>query len=299
MFQCIAALRETRMSEEPIGKFQVLGTLGTGAHSTILHIRRAADGRNYALKVVPIDGKEDQKFLDQAQHEYRVGRMLSHANVLRVYTLELCRDWLRRVRKVHLLIEYVKGKTLDTCPPLGLPRLVQVFERVAAGLAHMHHRQVFHADLKPNNILVSRTGEVKIIDFGLAAVRGDTRSRIQGTPEYMAPEQLKRRIASEQTDIFNFGGTMYRMVTMRLPPSCVPTDVEDIKLDAKAWKRLLTPVQELTPGAPPGLCDLIHRCLEFKPNERPQNMKVVQEALAALAQELVRSPEDSLEALEW
>jgi serine/threonine protein kinase len=287
------------MSEEAIGKFQVLGTLGTGAHSTILHIRRQADGTSYALKVVPIDGKEELKFLEQAQHEYRVARMLSHPNIVRVHALEICRDWLRRVRKVHLLIEYVKGKTLDTCPPLGLPRLVQVFERVADGLCHMHRRQVFHADLKPNNILISRSGEVKIIDFGLAAVRGETRTRIQGTPEYMAPEQIRRRVANEQTDIFNFGATMYRMVTMRLAPSCAPTEGEDIKLDAKTWKRLLKPVQELTPGAPRALCDLIHRCMEFKPTDRPENMGVVQEALTHLAQEMVRSPEDSLEALEW
>jgi serine/threonine protein kinase len=287
------------MSDERIGKFQVLGTLGTGAHSTILHIRRQADGGSYALKVVPIDGKEEHKFLEQAQHEYRVARMLSHPNIIRVYTLELCRDWLRRVRKVHLLIEYVKGKTLDTCPPLGLPRLVQVFEKVAEGLSHMHHRQVYHADLKPNNILVSRTGDVKIIDLGLAAIRGDTRSRIQGTPEYMAPEQIKRRVANEKTDIFNFGATMYRMVTMRLPPTCMPSDADDIQVDARSWKQLLRPVHDLTPGAPRGLADLIHRCLEFKPADRPANMEVVQEALAHLAHELVRSPEDSLEALEW
>jgi serine/threonine protein kinase len=130
------------MSGERIGKFQVVGTLGTGAHSTILHIRRLSDGGNYALKVVPIHGTEEYKFLEQAQHEYRVARMLSHPNIARVYNLEVSRDWLFRVKKVQLLIEYVNGKTLDACPPLGLPRLVQVFQKVAAGLAHMHLRRV-------------------------------------------------------------------------------------------------------------------------------------------------------------
>src|SRR5690242_16804037 len=99
------------MSEISIGQFQILGTLGTGAHSTILHVRRSADGRNYALKVVPLDSKEDHKFLEQAQHEFRVAGMLNHKNLIKVHTLELVKDWLFRIRKVHLLIEYVNGKT--------------------------------------------------------------------------------------------------------------------------------------------------------------------------------------------
>ena len=120
-----------------------------------------------------------------------------------------------RIRKVHLLTEYVNGKTLDICPAIPLPQLVQIFERIAAGLVHMHRRNICHADLKPNNIMLSRAGEVKIIDFGLARVRGEQRERIQGTPEFMAPEQVKHKMINDRTDIYNFGITMYRMVTWR------------------------------------------------------------------------------------
>src|SRR5262249_30869264 len=142
---------------------------------------------------------------------------------IKVYTLETPRDWLFRIRKVHLLIEYVNGKTLDTVPRLSIPRLVQVFAKIAAGLAHMHRRGVYHADLKPNNILLSRTGDVKIIDYGLAWVKGEAKGRVQGTPEYMAPEQARQGMVSEASDIYNFGATMYRLVTWRLPPSTLPT----------------------------------------------------------------------------
>src|SRR5262249_7263758 len=89
-----------------IGKFQVLGELGSGAHSSILHIRRSADSKQYALKVVPIGGPDDLKYLEQAQYEFRVARMFDHPNLIRIYALETPRDWLFRVRKVHLLIEY-------------------------------------------------------------------------------------------------------------------------------------------------------------------------------------------------
>src|SRR6059058_2318095 len=122
------------MSEFRIGKFQILATLGTGAHSTILHVRRAEDGKSYALKVVPIAGGADQKFLVQARHEFQIAQMIDHPNLIKVYALELVKDWLFRVRKVHLLIEFVNGKTLDTFPKMPVSKLVQVFEKVASAL---------------------------------------------------------------------------------------------------------------------------------------------------------------------
>jgi serine/threonine protein kinase len=286
------------MSEFRLGRFQVLGTLGTGAHSSILHIHRSADGRNYALKVVSIAGKDEQKYLEQARHELRVAQMLDHQNLIKVYGLEEIKDWLFRIRKVHLLIEFVNGKTLDTCPPMPLPKLVQVFKCVADGLVHMHRRKVFHADLKPNNIMVSRSGDVKIIDFGLATIQGEGKGRIQGTPEYIAPEQAKHKMVNERTDMYNFGATMYRMVTFRLPPSTLQPE-GGLPIDGKTWTRMFKPVQEFNQQAPRVLCDLIHRCLSFDANHRPERMSEVQCVLDRLADEMIVSPEDRLEALEW
>src|SRR5262245_59305288 len=196
------------MSDFTIGKFQVVGNLGAGAHSSILHIRRAADSKHYALKVVPLDGAEDQKYLDQAQHEFKVAQMLDHPNLIKIYALEQQKDWLFRVKKIHMLIEYVNGKTLDQLPRIALPRLVQIFEKIAAGLVHMHRRQVCHGDLKPNNVMLSRTGDVKIIDYGLSWIKGESKNRVQGTPEYMAPETAKNKLVNERTDIYNFGALM-------------------------------------------------------------------------------------------
>ncbi len=286
------------MSTQAIGKFQILGTLGAGAHSKILHIRCSDDGKQYALKVVPIDSMEDHKFLDQAEHEFRVAGMLKHPNLIKVYTLEKTRDWLFRVKKVQLLIEYVNGKTLDSVPRLSIPRLVQIFAKIAGALYHMHRRGVYHADLKPNNVLLSRTGEVKIIDYGLAWIKGEPKDRVQGTPEYMAPEQAKDSTVNEQSDLYNFGATMYRLVTWRHPPSTVPI-ADGATIGAKTFKALLRPVEEFTPMAPKKLCDLIHQCLEYTPKKRPEKASDVQAKLDALAEELVRTPEDSLENMEW
>lgn len=272
------------MTVESIGKFQVLDTLGAGAHSSILRIRRAADGKEYALKVVPIDGDEDKKFLDQAKHEFRVGQMLNHPNLVKVFCFETESDWLFRVKKAKLLIEYVPGKPMDTLAILNMAKLLRVFEKVASGLVHMHRQGVIHADLKPNNIMLGRGLNVKVIDYGLAWIKGEEKDRVQGTPEYMAPETAKHKLVNERSDIYNFGATMYRLVTMKLPPCVVPSP-DGFQLGGKAFKEQLVPVGEINKAAPPGLCDLIHRCLSYNALKRPERMSEVQGELDRLADE--------------
>jgi serine/threonine protein kinase len=286
------------MALDKIGKFQVMGTLGTGAHSTILHILRQADSRSYALKVVPIADKDELKYLEQARHEFEVAQLLDHPNLIKIYALETHSDWLFRVRKVQLLIEYVNGKTLDTFQRIPVPTLVQIFLRIASGLVQMHRRRVYHADLKPNNVLLGRAGEVKIIDYGLAWIKGQEKGRLQGTPEYMAPETAKHNLINERTDIYNLGATMYRLVAWRHPP-CTIAPGGGAAMKAKDYEKLLKPVHECNAEAPPGLCDLIHHCLAFDANRRPERMSEVQGALDHLVEKLVRAPEDQLEAFEW
>ena len=267
-----------------IGKYTVVGTLGKGAHSTILHVRRAADSREYALKVVPVDGPEDKKFLDQVKHEYRVAQLLNHPNLIKVYCVELKRNLFFQVKKAELLAEFVNGNTLDNIP-VPLDQLVPVFVQVAAGLAHMHRRGVFHADLKPNNILYGKRGEVKLIDYGLAWIKGEPKDRVQGTPEYMAPETVRSKVINERTDIYNLGATMYRITTLKLPPSSMP-GTESLRVGAKAFKAMLTPVQELNKAVPTRLCELIHRCLSFDPEKRPERMGEVLDELKGIADEM-------------
>lgn len=288
------------METEPssIGKFQVISTLGTGAHSTILHIRRHADSKHYALKVVPIDDKSDKKFQEQAQHEFRVAQLLDHPNLIQVYALETVRDWLFRPRKLHLLIEYVNGKTLDTFKIIPIPKLVPILVQVAEGLVHMHRRSVCHADLKPNNILLARTGEVKIIDYGLAWIKGEPKGRVQGTPEYMAPEQVKQSIVNERTDIYNFGATMYRLVTMRSLPSMVP-EGDNTLMDAKMRAQMVKPVRECNAEAPPQLCDLIQSCLEVNPAKRPERVSEIHGFLDHLAEKIAAEDGSGVDELDW
>lgn len=284
------------MSEFRIGNYKVLGTLGTGAHSSILHVVRAADSKQYALKVVNIESDDDLKYFDQAELEFKVSQKLDHPNIIKIYALETQKDWRFRVRKVQTLIEYVNGLTLDNIKQLAMPHLVQIFVHIASAMVHMHRRGICHADLKPNNLMISKANQVKIIDFGLARMKGSGKSRVQGTPEYMAPEQAKHGFVNEQTDIYNFGATMYRLVTWQLPPCPI---VDGAVVNAKVWEERLTPVQELNPRVPPELADIVHRCMAFNPHARPERVSEVQGALDHLADKLITRHEDKLEALEW
>ena len=265
-----------------IGKFRVLDTLGSGAHSSILHVRRDEDDREYALKIVPIDGPEDLKFLEQAKHEFRVGQMLNHPNLVKIHTLETETNWLFKPKKVKLLIEFVPGSTMDELPLLKLPRMLRVFERIADALTHMHKQGVLHADMKPNNLILGPGVRVKVLDYGLSWIKGEPKDRLQGTLEYMAPETAGHKLINERTDIFNFGATMYRLATLRLPPAVAEAG-QGLIMTEKSFHSLLQPADELNKGLPQKLVDLIHDCLSFKAIHRPERMSQVQGILDELA----------------
>ena len=273
---------------EKIGKFHILQTLGKGAHSSILHVRREEDSKEYALKIVPIESKDDLKYLEQAKHEFRVGQMLNHPNLVKVYCFETDGGWFSGPKKARLLIEYVPGKTMDLLPLQRMPKLLRVFERIADGLTHMHKKGVWHADLKPNNLILGRGTNVKVLDFGLAWIKGEPKDRVQGTPEYMAPETASHKLINERTDIYNLGATMYRLVTLQLPPCVVPMP-GGLPMTEKLFHDQLKPVCELNPAVPQGLAELIEQCLKYNANKRPERMSQVQGVLDQLADEAAAS----------
>jgi len=282
------------MAIDRIGKFTVLETLGSGAHSSILHIRRAEDDREYALKLVNIDDKDDLKYLEQARHEFRVGQMLNHPNLVKVYAFETEGGWFSGPKKAKLLIEFAPGKTMDQLPLLRMAKLLRVFERIADALTHMHKQGVYHADLKPNNLIYDRGTRVKVIDYGLAWIRGETKNRVQGTPEYMAPETVEHKLINERTDIYNFGATMYRLTTLQLPP-CWVTDEDSLPMTKKLFLEQLKPVRSINPLVPEGLAELIHQCLEPNATKRPERMSAIPGRLDELADEAAAKLNDPAE----
>lgn len=268
--------------------YRVVKSLGVGAGSTILQISDRTTGHSYALKVVKRLQPSDSVYLDQALVEYEVSQRLNHPNILRVYDVRVKHRWFRKVG-VELLMELVDGRTLDEFESLDLGRLLLVFIQVAAGLEHMHRRGVYHGDLKPGNIMVSRTGDVKIIDFGTAWLRGQEKNRVQGTLQYMAPEQASRKIVDDRTDLYNFGATMYRMFTGQYANAGgVPQDAEGL------MKHLIKakPAIQLNEDIPAALDKVIMACLDPTPERRPVDIHKVRERMASIAEKMGLKTED-------
>jgi len=256
--------------------YRVVSVLGTGAGSTILLITdKTAGGKRYALKVVKRQDADDDIYISQAKLEYEVAQRLNHESIIKIYDLRLKRTWFR-VTGVELLMEYVNGHTLDEIEAPGIDQLVLIFNQVAAALGHMHRRGVYHGDLKPSNIMVTKEGRVKLIDFGTAWIKGEEKNRVQGTPQYIAPESATERVIDERTDIYNLGATMYRMFTGRHAQQGIPTAGE-------ATTRKLTPPIQILPSIPGTLNETILACLEINPDRRPAGVFEIKNQLVAVA----------------
>lgn len=259
-----------------IGKFTILAELGAGAASRVYKVRRAQDGQIYALKIVSVESADDRKFVDQVQHEYDVASALDHPHLAKAYALEVQRKLLF-VSGARLLLEYVDGLALSACQGLPLPKLLSIFFKAADGLAYMHSEGVYHADVKPDNILVGRQKEVKIIDFGLAWRRGERKDRVQGTLEFLAPEQARDKIVNGKTDIFNFGATMYRTFTGRaVPPELRQYGGDDEVAGLDSYVR---PMSRGNPQIPADLDELVLKCIRCNPDHRPSTMREVRDRL--------------------
>jgi len=256
--------------------YRVVGVLGNGAGSTILQIADKNGGKRYALKVVRKQEPEDEIYIEQAKTELDVAQRLNHPNIVKIYDLRLKKKWFKVVG-VELLMEFVDGKPLDEVEAPELSQLVLISARVASALAHMHRRGIYHGDLKPPNIMLSKAGQVKLIDFGTAWVRGVDKNRVQGTPQYIAPEQAYDRVVNERTDIYNFGATLYRLFTGRFAQTEIPKPGRD---------RVLAPASGVNPRVSPRLNQLVMSCLEMSPERRPAGMFEVREALARVIKEM-------------
>ena len=262
-------------------QYRVVSPLGTGAGSTILLIAdRNRGGRKFALKVVKRQDSDDDVYIAQAQSEFEAARKLNHPSIARIYDCRIKRSILFKVVSVELLMEYVDGKTLDEVEAPSMAQLVLIFNQVAGALVHMHRRGVYHGDLKPGNVMVAKDGQVKLIDFGTAWLKGEVKNRIQGTPQYMAPESATEKVVDERTDVYNFGATMYRMFTGRYAnPGSMPRTGDNLKTKVAA------PIQ-LNPSIPGTLNETILACLQVSPERRPAGMFEVQHQLAAVAKYL-------------
>ena len=254
-----------------VGGFTILKRIGAGARSTIYMATDQEDNINVALKRVIFERSEDARVFEQVETEYRVARRIDHPYVRKCHKLKRMRR-LFKVRELLLSMELFDGQSLEDGPTLSLVDVLLVFRMVANGLNAMHQQGFIHCDIKPNNILMSTSGSIKIIDLGQSCRIGTTKPRIQGTPDYIAPEQVRRKPLSPQTDIFNLGATMYWALTGQNIPTLIPK--KNNGLGIVIQKKLPQP-HEIRKKVPVGVSRLVMDCVKDNPAERPRNMMTV------------------------
>ena len=253
-----------------VGGFSIIRRLGTGARSTIYLATDLEDDKQVALKRIIFEKPEDTRIFEQVETEYNIAVGIDHPYLRKCYKLRKIRSMFK-VREMLLSMEYFDGQSLEDCPSLSLGDVLLVFRMVASGLGAMHQNGFVHCDIKPNNILINKAGAIKIIDLGQSCKIGTTKKRIQGTPDYIAPEQVKRKPMTPKTDIYNLGATMYWAITGKHAPTLIPKK-NQFGLPVTEPKRAPHEIKKLLPL---GVSKLVMDCIEEDPLQRPKDMLTV------------------------
>jgi len=254
-----------------VSGYNVIKKVGDGARSQVFEVVRPSTGEVFALKRVVRESHEDTRFLEQAITEHRIASQLSHVYLRRAFELKRIRRFFK-LAEVHVVMEYVEGVSLDKCRPDPIDKAVDLFLKVAEGLLYMHEHGFLHTDLKPNNILLQYDGQIKIIDFGQSCEIGTRKPRIQGTPDYIAPEQVERRTLTQQTDVFNLGATLYWTLTGQAYPTVISKKRR--RQDVRRQTAVPSP-QEANPEVPSVLSRLVMECCRYERQRRPSDMRDV------------------------
>ncbi len=253
--------------------FDVLERLGEGARSTIYAVMDPLTRQTFALKHVVRTDPKDIRFVEQMENEYAVSSQFTHPNLRRSFKLIINKSLLLKVNEAFLIMELFNGKAMDVYLPPSMVEVIDAFIQAAQGLKAMHVMGYAHCDIKPNNILRDDQGHVKVIDFGQSVRIGTIKERIQGTPDFIAPEQVARRPISVQTDVFNLGATLYWALTGKHIPTLYTVNKKgenSFLLDT----RFDSP-QDLNPRVPQALSNLVMECISTKIQKRPTDMDQV------------------------
>ena len=279
-----------------LGPYEVVAPLGAGGMGEVYRATDSRVGRAVALKVLPEEFFEDEERCARFEREARTLASLSHPGIAVLYSFEKTPGSTPSSSRHLLVMELVEGETLRqrlSGGPLPLRKAVDLCAQIARALAAAHDSGVVHRDFKPENVVLTRDGRAKILDFGLASHRavasGDTNSPTLGRPTepgtllgtvgYMAPEQVRGQPADARSDIFAVGCVLYEMLTgSRAFRGGSAVETMNAILKEEPPETDLSGVK-----VPPELARLVQHCLEKDPAERFQSARDLAFDLEALA----------------
>ncbi len=265
---------DDRIPETLFG-YTVLGFLARGAASVLYYVKHPKTPGIHVLKHVKVRSPRDERFYQQLRTEYLIGRKAIHPGIRRSLEIHVKRPWLKGVTEAALLMEHCDGYTLEERTPTDNTERACVFLRAATAIAALHEHGYVHCDVKPANIVVKALAHSTLIDLGQACPVGTIKERIQGTPNFMAPEQAHRGVMTPRTDVYCFGATLY--ITLTKVP--LPTVMTASREDSSRLDKLTTPPHVIDPSIPADLSSLVMDCARTSPEDRPADMRVVVDRL--------------------
>ena len=272
---------ELVIGTEFAGRYQIIEDLGKGGMGHVYKVLDKEISEIVALKILNPGMLEDEEIVERFHNEIKLARRVSHKNVCGLYHLSKDEN-----DTYYITMEYVSGEDLKNLirrvGQLTIGKAVFVASQICEGLAEAHRLGVIHRDLKPQNIMIDRDGNVRIMDFGIArslSSKGLTDPRaIIGTPDYMSPEQIEGKETDQRTDIYSLGVILYEMLTGQRP-------FEGKSLVAIALKqRTQSPVspKRSNPHVPDSLCRAVLKCLEKKKEKRFEDVQALRDELAGI-----------------
>lgn len=250
-------------------RYEVVGQVGTGGMSDVYKAKDHTLGRYVAIKVLKEEFSEDTNFVTKFRSEAQAAAGLEHPNIVNIYDVG-------SENGIHYIVmEYVEGITLKTYiekkGQLNYKETLSIAIQVGRGIQAAHAKNIIHRDIKPQNIIISTDGKVKVTDFGIArAVSEHTiHSDVMGSVHYASPEQARNGYVSNRSDIYSLGIVMYEMVTGRVPfdgDSTVAVAIQHLQDE-------MVPPSTYAPNLPISLEKIIQKCTQKSPDRRYDSME--------------------------
>jgi eukaryotic-like serine/threonine-protein kinase len=285
--------------ERQIGKYLIKGELGRGGMGAVYLAEQPGLGREVAIKELILSPAADPTALMRFLQEARVMARTSHPNLVQVHDLEQIGD------ANYIVLEFVRGKSLRDLVnqgPIPMPQTFAVMHGVLQALDYAHKHAIVHRDMKPENVLVSDEGNVKVADFGIARLTDDSGSgstatktgTTVGTPQYMSPEQVASSQVDGRSDLYSAGIMFYELVVGQ-PPFMASESDGPFTLMAKHVQAPPKPPSVHRPGLDMRLEEVILKSLSKRPEERYQTGQEFDEVMSRIADRLCPGWPRSLE----
>lgn len=265
-------------------RYEIIGKIGTGGMSDVYKAKDHILGRNVAIKVLKQEFSEDVNFVTKFRTEAQSAAGLEHPNIVNIY------DVGSENGMYFIVMEYVEGITLKTYiekkGQLSYKEAVSIAIQVGRGIEAAHNKHIVHRDIKPQNIIISTEGKVKVTDFGIARAANNhtLHSDVMGSVHYTSPEQARNGFVDGKSDIYSLGIVMYEMVTGRVPfdgDSTVAIAIQHLQ------EEMVSPVS-FAPRLPISMEKVIMKCTQKNPDRRYES---ISDLLVDLKKVLI-SPDD-------